>query len=54
MMLREAFENREITSVIWIPGDENPADDLTKPDKRCGALAKLLRPESSIPMKLHG
>ena len=43
MMLREAFENREITSVIWTPGNENPADDLTKPDKRCDALAKLLK-----------
>lgn len=36
VMLREALENREISSVIWAAGSENPADDLTKPEKRSG------------------
>ena len=41
-MLREGYEKREITNVIWISGSENPSDDLTKPDKRNGTLASLL------------
>ena len=42
-MLREAYENRDLTSVGWIPGEENPSDDLTKPEKRNGSLAKLIQ-----------
>ncbi len=41
-LLREAYERREISSVVWISGSENPADDLTKTERRNGTLAKLL------------
>jgi len=41
-LIREAYERREITHIMWIAGNINPADDLTKVDKRCGALEKLL------------
>ena len=51
MMLREAFESREITSVMWISGEKNPADDLTKPDKRNGACQISLSPNSSTQLK---
>ena len=42
-LLREAYERRDISNLYWIPGSANPADDLTKVDKRSGALAELLR-----------
>ena len=42
-LLREAYEKREITNLYWIPGDQNPADDLTKLEKRRVALDKLLK-----------
>ncbi len=29
-MLRECYESREISEVMWIPGAENPADAITK------------------------
>lgn len=41
-ILREAYERRDISNVVWIAGAENPADDLTKPDKRNGTLAKVI------------
>ncbi|KAI0993952.1 hypothetical protein K3495_g14232 [Podosphaera aphanis] len=28
--LRQAYERREITEIIWIKGESNPADALTK------------------------
>jgi len=40
-MLRQCYERREITEVFWLPGDQNPADALTK-DKPCGALRRLM------------
>ncbi len=41
-IIREACEKREITEVVWLSGDSNPADDLTKIDKRNGTLAKII------------
>jgi hypothetical protein len=32
--LRQSYERRELTSIAWIPGGENPADALTKADLR--------------------
>ena len=29
-VLRQAYENREITDIVWISGNSNPADSLTK------------------------
>ena len=40
-IVREAYECRDIINIILIPGSDNPADDLTKVGKRCGALTKL-------------
>ena len=42
-MLRETYKNREISNAVWISGGENPADDLTKADKRDNMLAKLIQ-----------
>jgi hypothetical protein len=41
-LLREAYENREITRISWITGLSNPADGLTK-IKHNGRLEILLR-----------
>ena len=30
MCLRQSYERREIAEVIWINGNENPADAMTK------------------------
>lgn len=38
----EAYELRGITSIIWISGKENPANDLTKTDRRSGVLSKVV------------
>lgn len=40
-MLRESYERREIADVFWIPGDQNPADGLTKKSP-CKALENLI------------
>lgn len=40
--IRQAYERRELSSIVWIPGHCNPADDLTKVDKRSGTLADVL------------
>lgn len=41
-ILREGYERREISNIVWIAGNQNPADDLTKPDKRNGTLAQVV------------
>ncbi len=40
-LLREAYEDHEISEIVWIPGSENPADALTNL-KMSLALAVLL------------
>lgn len=40
-MLRQSYELREITEVVWIPSHQNPADGMTK-DNACCALEKLI------------
>ena len=43
MCLREAYERREIAEIVWIPGEKNPADAMTKdPTKGCPALRILI------------
>lgn len=39
--LRQCYERREITEVLWIPGEQNPADVMTK-DVNCLALNTLM------------
>lgn len=29
-MMREAYEQRELTEIVWIPSEQNPADAMTK------------------------
>ncbi|KAI0991424.1 hypothetical protein K3495_g16763 [Podosphaera aphanis] len=41
MCLRQSYERREIAEILWIPGDQNPADAMTKA-KPCDALRKIL------------
>jgi hypothetical protein len=43
MSLRESYERREIDQVIWINGESNPADSMTKrPAKAGNALRRLV------------
>lgn len=39
--LRQSYERREITEILWIKGDKNPADAMTN-DKGCDALQRLV------------
>jgi hypothetical protein len=41
MCLRQSYERREITEDLWIDGDDNPADAMTKA-RPCQALRKLV------------
>ncbi len=41
MALRQSYERREMTEIIWIEGSNNPADGLTK-NKLCPALQHLI------------
>ena len=41
MCLRQSYERREITEIIWIKGPANPADAMTK-DKPCPALRRII------------
>lgn len=41
LCLRQSYERRGITAILWIKGDKNPADAMTK-DKACDALQKLV------------
>ncbi|KAI0996763.1 hypothetical protein K3495_g11423 [Podosphaera aphanis] len=39
--LRQSYERREITEILWIHVDKNPADAMTK-EKSCDALHRLV------------
>ena len=41
-MIRKAYEKRDISRIVWISGQQNPADDLTKTGRRNGSLSKLV------------
>ena len=41
--LRQAYKRREITKVIWIKGEINPADTITKDKKVYNALTRLIK-----------
>ena len=53
-MIRQAYEAREITKLVWIAGSVNPADNLTKVDMRNGTLAKLLLTNQFSRLHRHG
>jgi len=41
MCLRQSYERREITEVMWVDGNSNPADSMTK-SKASSALKDLI------------
>ena len=41
-LVRQEYEKREITNLVWISGATNPADDLTKETKRNGTLREVI------------
>ena len=41
LFLRQSYERRKITEVIWIKEEKNPADAMTK-DKSYDALKRLI------------
>lgn len=41
LSLRQSYERREITEILWIAGGKNPADAMTK-SKPCDALQRLI------------
>ena len=42
MAIRESYERREISEIVWISGNKNPADSMTK-EKPSNALNKFIR-----------
>lgn len=46
-ILRECYEQREITEILWIPGTENPADAMTK-EERLQCIARSHGNEQDI------
>ncbi len=49
-LVRDAYERRDITDVMWIQGNANPADDLTNTDKRCSILQQVVGTNKVIPI----
>lgn len=41
LCLRQSYERREIAEILWIRGEKNPADAMTK-EKPCDALQRLI------------
>ena len=41
LCLRQSYERREITEILWIKGEKNPADAMTK-ETPCDALKRLI------------
>ena len=52
--LREAYENREIDEILWIPGKGNPADALTKTSARANGALRDLVSSNEITIQLDG
>ncbi|KAI0993306.1 hypothetical protein K3495_g14878, partial [Podosphaera aphanis] len=50
--LRQSYERREITEILWIRGINNPADALTK-EKPCNALQRLIE-TNKIDLEING
>lgn len=45
----EASESRYIFDIVWISGFTNPADDLTKMERRSGTPSKIMETNRSTP-----
>ncbi|KAF1985596.1 hypothetical protein K402DRAFT_394577, partial [Aulographum hederae CBS 113979] len=41
LCLRQSYERKEISEILWIKGEKNPADAMTK-KKHCDALKRLI------------
>jgi hypothetical protein len=41
MSIRQSYERREISEVVWIAGNKNPANAMTK-TTHCNALQRLI------------
>lgn len=41
LCMRQAYDRRLVTEILWIEGNSNPADAMTK-SKACGALKELI------------
>jgi hypothetical protein len=52
MCLRQAYERRQITEIVWINGNSNPANAMTK-SKLCQALRDLIN-TNRITLKTTG
>lgn len=48
-LIREAYEKRDINDIIWIAGNCNPADGLTKVSKRNSTLSELISKNNFMP-----
>ncbi|KHJ30929.1 hypothetical protein EV44_g4216 [Erysiphe necator] len=52
LCLRQSYERREITEILWIKGEKNLADAMTKA-KACDALQKLIE-TNKLDIELEG
>lgn len=41
LAIRQSYERREIADILWIKGNRNPADAMTK-EKACNALQQMV------------
>lgn len=48
-LITEAYEQHELTDIFCIAGQNNPANDLTKADKRVGMLARIMELNHFMP-----
>jgi hypothetical protein len=53
LCLRQSYERREITEILWIKGEKNPADAMTK-EKPCDALRRLITTNKVDLSELNG
>lgn len=51
-LLRERYELRELTEVVWIPSEENPADALTKENASPALMSLLQKNKISVNAKV--
>lgn len=52
MVIRDAYEERELTEINWITGDTNPADSMMK--IKCNDVLKKLINTSFIEVAVKG
>lgn len=52
-LIRHEFETQHISRMIWIPGNINPADAITKPDSPLTQTLQLLMFSGELPIDLE-